>query len=36
MAPTTATEGAEIVTAMAAADDGPTGTFVDRDGPVAW
>ena len=36
-APTPATEGAEVVVEMAClADDGPTGSFVDRDGPVAW
>ena len=36
-APTTAAEGAEIVVEMACLpDDGPTGSFVDRDGPVAW
>ena len=36
-APMTAAEGAEIVTEMACLpDDGPTGSFVDRDGPVAW
>jgi NAD(P)-dependent dehydrogenase (short-subunit alcohol dehydrogenase family) len=36
-APMTATEGARIVVEMAClADDGPTGQFVDRDGPVAW
>jgi hypothetical protein len=33
----TAAEGAEIVVEMACvADDGPTGSFVDRDGSVAW
>ena len=36
-APMTAAEGARIVIEMAClADDGPTGQFVDRDGPVAW
>jgi hypothetical protein len=36
-APTPASEGAEVVAAMACLpDDGPTGSFVDRDGPVAW
>jgi NAD(P)-dependent dehydrogenase (short-subunit alcohol dehydrogenase family) len=36
-APMTAAEGAEIVVDMACVgDDGPTGSFVDRDGPVAW
>ena len=36
-APMTAAEGAEIVVDMACVgDDGPTGAFVDRDGPVAW
>jgi NAD(P)-dependent dehydrogenase (short-subunit alcohol dehydrogenase family) len=36
-APTTAAEGAEIVVEMACLpDEGPTGSFVDRDGPVAW
>jgi NAD(P)-dependent dehydrogenase (short-subunit alcohol dehydrogenase family) len=36
-APMTAAEGAEIVVKMAClADDGPTGSFVDRDGPVTW
>lgn len=36
-APMTADEGARIVIEMAClADDGPTGRFVDRDGPVAW
>jgi NAD(P)-dependent dehydrogenase (short-subunit alcohol dehydrogenase family) len=36
-APTSAGEGAEIVVEMACLpDDGPTGSFVDRDGPVAW
>ena len=36
-APTTAAAGAEIVVAMACLpDDGPMGSFVDRDGPVAW
>ena len=36
-APSTAAEGAEIVVAMASLPaDGPTGHFVDRDGPVAW
>ena len=36
-APMTAAEGAEVVVEMAClADDGPTGSFVDRDGPVAW
>jgi len=36
-APMTAAEGAEIVAAMACVgDDGPTGAFVDRDGPVSW
>ena len=36
-APTPAAEGAEVVVAMAILpDNGPTGSFVDRDGPVAW
>jgi hypothetical protein len=36
-APTPAAEGAEVVIAMGCLpDDGPTGPFVDRDGPVAW
>jgi len=36
-APTTAADGAEIVVEMACiAEDGPTGSFVDRDGAVAW
>jgi NAD(P)-dependent dehydrogenase (short-subunit alcohol dehydrogenase family) len=36
-APMTAGEGAEIVVEMAClAEDGPTGSFVDRDGSVAW
>ena len=36
-APMTAAEGAEIVVDMACLPaDGPTGSFVDRDGPVAW
>jgi len=36
-APMTAAEGAEIVAAMACVgDDGPSGAFVDRDGPVSW
>ena len=36
-APMTAAEGAEIIVAMAfVGADGPSGTFVDRDGPVAW
>jgi NAD(P)-dependent dehydrogenase (short-subunit alcohol dehydrogenase family) len=36
-APTPASDGAEVVAAMACVpDDGPTGSFVDRDGPVAW
>jgi len=36
-APMTAAEGAEVVVEMACLpDDGPTGSFVDRDGPVAW
>jgi NAD(P)-dependent dehydrogenase (short-subunit alcohol dehydrogenase family) len=36
-APMTAEQGARIVVEMACLpDDGPTGTFVDRDGPVAW
>jgi len=36
-APSTAAEGADIVVAMASLPaDGPTGRFVDRDGPVAW
>ena len=36
-APTTAAAGAEIVVEMACLpDEGPTGSFVDRDGPVAW
>ena len=36
-APMTAAEGARIVVEMACLpDDGPTGQFVDRDGPVAW
>jgi NAD(P)-dependent dehydrogenase (short-subunit alcohol dehydrogenase family) len=36
-APTPAAEGAEVVVGMACLpDDGPTGSFVDRDGPVAW
>ncbi|HYH91319.1 MAG TPA: SDR family oxidoreductase [Solirubrobacteraceae bacterium] len=36
-APTTAADGAEIVVEMAClAEDGPTGSFVDRDGSVAW
>ena len=36
-APTTAAEGAEIVVEMACLpEDGPTGSFVDRDGTVAW
>jgi NAD(P)-dependent dehydrogenase (short-subunit alcohol dehydrogenase family) len=36
-APTPAGEGAEIVVEMACLpDDGPTGSFVDRDGLVAW
>jgi hypothetical protein len=33
----TADEGAEIVVKIAClADDGPTGSFVDRDGLVTW
>jgi NAD(P)-dependent dehydrogenase (short-subunit alcohol dehydrogenase family) len=36
-APSPAEEGARVVVDMAlAADDSPSGTFVDRDGPVAW
>ena len=36
-APLTAEEAAPIVVAMASIpDDGPSGQFVDRDGPVAW
>jgi NAD(P)-dependent dehydrogenase (short-subunit alcohol dehydrogenase family) len=36
-APMTAAEGAEIVAAMACVgDDGPSGAFLDRDGPVSW
>ena len=36
-APTTAAEGAQIVVAMAnLSEDGPTGEFVDGDGPIAW
>ena len=36
-APMTADEGAEIVVEMATlADDGPSGSFVDRAGAVAW
>jgi len=36
-APMTAAEGAEIVVEMATVpEDGPTGQFVDRDGPIAW
>jgi NAD(P)-dependent dehydrogenase (short-subunit alcohol dehydrogenase family) len=36
-APTTATEAAAVVADLALAGaDGPTGTFVDRDGAVAW
>jgi len=36
-APTTADEGAQIVVEMASLpEDGPTGRFVDRDGPIAW
>lgn len=37
-APMTAAEGAEIIVDLATtqAADGPTGTFVDRDGMVAW
>jgi NAD(P)-dependent dehydrogenase (short-subunit alcohol dehydrogenase family) len=37
MAPLTAEAASRIVVEMALlSDDGPTGTFVDRDGPVAW
>jgi NAD(P)-dependent dehydrogenase (short-subunit alcohol dehydrogenase family) len=36
-APTTAAEAAEVVAALALRGaDGPTGTFVDREGAVAW
>jgi NAD(P)-dependent dehydrogenase (short-subunit alcohol dehydrogenase family) len=36
-APMTAAQGAQIVVEMARLpDDGPTGQFVDREGPVAW
>lgn len=36
-APLTARQAARIVVEMASIpDDGPTGQFVDRDGPVAW
>jgi NAD(P)-dependent dehydrogenase (short-subunit alcohol dehydrogenase family) len=36
-APLTAAEAARPIVAMATlADDGPTGTFVDGDGPVPW
>lgn len=36
-APLTAAEASQIVVEMATIpDDGPTGTFVDRDGTVAW
>jgi NAD(P)-dependent dehydrogenase (short-subunit alcohol dehydrogenase family) len=36
-APTTADDAAQIVVDMASIpDDGPTGQFVDRDGPVPW
>jgi NAD(P)-dependent dehydrogenase (short-subunit alcohol dehydrogenase family) len=36
-APLTTEEGSRIVVEMAGLpDDGPTGTFVDRDGTVAW
>jgi NAD(P)-dependent dehydrogenase (short-subunit alcohol dehydrogenase family) len=36
-APLTAAEGARPIVAMATlSDDGPTGTFVDGDGPVPW
>jgi NAD(P)-dependent dehydrogenase (short-subunit alcohol dehydrogenase family) len=36
-APSPAEEGARVVVDMAlAADDSPSGTFVDRDGAVAW
>lgn len=36
-APMSAAQGAQIVVEMAClADDGPTGQFVDRDGPIAW
>jgi NAD(P)-dependent dehydrogenase (short-subunit alcohol dehydrogenase family) len=36
-APMTAAEGAQIVVEMACVpDDGPSGQFVDRDGPIAW
>jgi NAD(P)-dependent dehydrogenase (short-subunit alcohol dehydrogenase family) len=36
-APLTAEEAAPIIVEMASIpDDGPSGQFVDRDGPVAW
>lgn len=36
-APMTAAQGAQIVVEMACLpDDGPSGQFVDRDGPVPW
>lgn len=36
-APVTAEEASRIVMEMALIpDDGPTGQFVDRNGPVAW
>jgi len=35
--PQTVTEGTEAVVAMASIGaDGPTGTFIDRDGVVGW
>jgi NAD(P)-dependent dehydrogenase (short-subunit alcohol dehydrogenase family) len=36
-APMTAATGAQIVVEMACLpDDGPSGQFVDRDGPIPW
>ena len=35
--PQTVTEGTDAIVHLATlADDGPTGTFVSRDGAVAW
>jgi NAD(P)-dependent dehydrogenase (short-subunit alcohol dehydrogenase family) len=34
--PRTAEQGAQVIIELALAADGPTGTFVDEDGPIPW